>query len=88
LLRPPEDARRFDFCLHSPTAHHATGQYRKTIPLPAPELCFGSWLGRWNLCCPTKIDESIKEVIAERLVVAASMAGGLLSDLWGGCPSV
>lgn len=71
LLHPLDDVRQFEFRLHSPAAHHATGEFRKTIPLPTPELYFGSWLGRWNVCCETKIDAAIKEVIAERLVVAA-----------------
>lgn len=63
----------YNICLLSPTAHHASGLYRKTIVLPSPELYFGSWFGRWNLYCPCKyrFDPKLLEVIEGQVVISA-----------------
>jgi CRISPR-associated endoribonuclease Cas6 len=59
--------------LHSPTAHHATGPFRKSVVLPTPELYWGSWYQRWNLYAPPELrmeDSFLLETVAERIAVS------------------
>ncbi len=64
------DAPEFAFEMRTPTAHHAPGRLRKTLPLPAPELYFGNWLERWNLCCPHMFPDTLKELAANQMAVS------------------
>jgi CRISPR-associated endoribonuclease Cas6 len=75
LLTPAPERDTWEFQLLTPTAHHAAGLFRKSIVLPDPENYFGSWMGRWNLCCEGKLDAALKERIAERVVVTACEGG-------------
>jgi CRISPR-associated endoribonuclease Cas6 len=77
LLAPPDHPPRvFTFRLYSPTAHHAPGEFRKSVVLPSPELYFGSWLGRWNLCCPVKFDDTALKSLVEQQVAVTECEGG------------
>ena len=76
LLTPCPSAREFAFRMLSPTAHHAPGELRKSVVLPAPELYFGSWLGRWNVCCPIKFDtDAIRSLVEQQVAVKACEGG-------------
>jgi CRISPR-associated endoribonuclease Cas6 len=76
LLTPRPTAREFGFRMASPTAHHAPGELRKSVVLPSPELYFGSWLGRWNVCCPIKFDtDTIRTLIEEQVAVKMCQGG-------------
>jgi len=61
----------FDFQMLTPTAHHREGCLRKSIVLPSPELYFGSWLNRWNLCSPVPMPDELLSVVDDRMVVSA-----------------
>jgi CRISPR-associated endoribonuclease Cas6 len=76
LLTPCPAAREFHFRIVSPTAHHAAGELRKSIVLPSPELYFGSWLGRWNVCCPAQFDMEAIRSLVEQQVAVKSCEGG------------
>ena len=76
LLTPRPMAREFGFRIVSPTAHHAPGELRKSVVLPSPELYFGSWLGRWNVCCPTKFDMEVLRTLIEQQVAVNMCEGG------------
>lgn len=49
----------------------ATAKIRKSIVLPTPELYFGSYLGRWNVCCETKISEDLLRLVEKQVAVRA-----------------
>jgi len=76
LLHAAPTAREFGFRLISPTAHHAPGELRKSVVLPSPELYFGSWLGRWNVCCPVKFDMEAIRTLVEQQVAVKMCEGG------------
>ena len=67
----PSYTHEFAFQLLTPTAHHAPGDARKSIVLPSPELYFGSWLNRWNLCCDTRIDPELMRIVENQVAVTA-----------------
>lgn len=67
--------KEFAFRILTPAAHHAPGAIRKSIVTPSPELYFGSWLNRWNLCCGRGMPEELSDVVAGRLVVSAFSGG-------------
>jgi CRISPR-associated endoribonuclease Cas6 len=72
LLRIPQvPCTEFNFRLLTPTAHHRQGRLRKSIVLPSPELYFGSWFNRWNLCSPTPMPDELLRVVDDRMVVSA-----------------
>ena len=71
LLRPSRGTADLAVRLVTPTAHHATGPYRKAVVLPAPETYFGSWLDRWNLCSPWPFPDSLLETVREQVAVGA-----------------
>ena len=62
----------WEFVLRSPL--HITirqGRCRRTVVLPDPALYFGSWLGRWNLCCENVIDPTLLDIVRTGVEVAA-----------------
>jgi len=59
----------------TPTAHHAQGVVRRSIVTPSPELYFGSWLNKWNLCCEHAIPAEMTELVAAYLAVSAFSGG-------------
>lgn len=61
----------WEISLRSPTAHHPAGPVRRTVVLPEPALYFGSWLGRWNLCCESPIDPALLETVRIGVEVSA-----------------
>ena len=60
----------FPFNILTPVAHHAPGQWRKSIVVPSPERYFGSWLNRWNSCSQLAIPDEIVEIFAGPMVVS------------------
>ena len=52
--------------LASPTGFHSAG---RQVPLPLPELVFGSLLERWNSFAPLAFPDELRRYIAECLVV-------------------
>ena len=63
--------RDFAFRILTPTAHHTPGIVRKSIVAPSPELYFGSWLNRWNLCCVQAMPDEIADVVAGHLALSS-----------------
>jgi CRISPR/Cas system endoribonuclease Cas6 (RAMP superfamily) len=62
----------FEFRVLSPTAHHVSGLepgIRKSVVLPSPELYFGSWLNRWNLCCEQKFTADVLTLVEQQVAV-------------------
>jgi len=75
LAVPIRPLRAFTFTLHSPTAHHAVGELRKSIVLPTTGTLLRQWLGRWNICCPTKFDDAaLKAMIEQQVAVTPARA--------------
>ena len=70
FVPPYGEIAEFYISLLSPTAHHASGAYRKSVVLPSPELYFGSWFSRWNLCCELQMPESALEAVSAQVAVA------------------
>ena len=68
---PTEREHLLELRLLTPTAHHATGPFRKSIVLPQPELYFGSWMGRWNKFAPHPLPETLLQLVLERVAVGA-----------------
>ena len=71
----PDTAREFRFRQVTPTAHHRGSEIRKAILLPDPELYFGNWWMRWNLCSEWQIARNLLEVV-ERQVAITYCQGG------------
>jgi CRISPR-associated endoribonuclease Cas6 len=89
LLSPCPTARDFGFRMASPTAHHAPGELRKSVVLPSPELYFGSWMGRWNVCCPAKFDtEALRSLIEQQVAVKMCEGGTRAITLDQGRPFI
>ncbi|MCB0256076.1 MAG: CRISPR system precrRNA processing endoribonuclease RAMP protein Cas6 [Anaerolineae bacterium] len=59
--------RRLDMLLVSPTSFRSAGRH---VPLPLPELVFGSLLERWNAFSPVAFPSEAKRYAAECLGVA------------------
>jgi len=62
--KPP---RQIGFLLASPTSFRSAG---KQIPLPLPELVFGSLVDRWNAFAPLAFPAEVRRYAAECLAVA------------------
>ncbi len=67
LLGRAEPARRVTLQFTSPTTFHSGG---RSVPLPAPELVFGSLLERWNAFAPVALPEGTRRFAAECLAVS------------------
>jgi CRISPR-associated endoribonuclease Cas6 len=67
LLARAEPARRITLLFASPTTFHSGG---RSVPLPQPELVFGSLLERWNACAPVALPEETRRFAAECLAVS------------------
>jgi CRISPR-associated endoribonuclease Cas6 len=74
LLEPASALRELTFRLLTPTAHHGSGAFRKSLVLPQPELYFASWLMRWNLYAPSPLDAGVLRVV-ENFVAISHCAG-------------
>ncbi len=61
--QPP---RRLDLSFVSPTAFKTGGRH---LPLPLPELVFGSLLARWNAFSPIALPDELRRYAAECLVI-------------------
>ncbi len=72
-VRP--DAKEFRLRLCTPTAHHRGSEIRKAVVLPDPELYFGSWWTRWNLCSELQISEAVLAVVARQVAVSYCQGG-------------
>ena len=67
LLGRAEPARHLTFQFTSPTTFHSGG---RSVPLPLPELIFGSLLERWNTYAPVALPEEARRFAAECLAVS------------------
>ena len=67
LLARAEPQRRITLLFASPTTFHSGG---RSVPLPQPELVFGSLLERWNACAPVALPEETRRYAAECLAVS------------------
>lgn len=73
--------RSIELTFDTPTAFHSGG---KNVPLPLPELVFGSVLERWNGVAPLTLSPALKEFAGECVGIAyydlrawtVSVAGG------------
>jgi len=59
--------RRLRFQFASPTCFH---QAEKTMPLPLPDLVFGSLLQRWNAFAPLTLPDETRRYAAECLAIS------------------
>ena len=75
LRDAPTTAREFRLRQRTPTAHHRGSEVRKAILLPDPELYWGSWWLRWNLCSEWQINRDVLEVAAEYAAVTYCQGG-------------
>jgi CRISPR-associated endoribonuclease Cas6 len=67
LLARQEPAQRVSLLFASPTTFHSGG---RSVPLPLPELVFGSLLERWNAFAPVALPEETRRYAAECLAVS------------------
>jgi len=67
LLARAEPERRVSLLFASPTTFHSGG---RSVPLPLPELVFGSLLERWNAFAPVALPEETRRYAAECLAVS------------------
>ena len=66
LLAKQAAAKRISLQFTSPTTFKSAG---KNIPLPLPEMVFGSLLDRWNAYAPIVFPEEVRRYAAECLAV-------------------
>lgn len=59
--------RQISLMFASPTSFRSQG---RTMPLPLPELVFGSLLERWNAFSPLALPEEVRRFVAECLAVS------------------
>lgn len=71
---------RVGLAFHSPTTFHSQGRH---VPLPLPELVFGSLLERWNAFAPLRLDE-VRGYAAEALAVSRYRLATRLVAVGGG----
>jgi len=67
LLARAEPARRLALLFTSPTTFHSGG---RSVPLPLPELVFGSLLDKWNAFAPVALPEETRRFAAECMAVS------------------
>jgi CRISPR-associated endoribonuclease Cas6 len=67
LLAKESPPRRITLQFTSPTTFKSGGKH---VPIPLPELVFGSLLERWNAYAPIAFPEEVKRYAAECLAVA------------------
>lgn len=67
LLGRAEPARRITLQFTSPTTFHSGG---RSVPLPQPDLVFGSLLERWNAYAPVALPEETRRFAAECMAVS------------------
>jgi CRISPR-associated endoribonuclease Cas6 len=63
-------------------------QRNRCLPLPAPELVFGSLLERWNVLAPLPLVEEAREFAARSLVVNDFELRSVASAGKGGVPQI
>lgn len=82
--------RSIELTFLTPTSFHSAG---KDVPLPLPELVFGSLLERWNAYAPFTLSPSLKDFARECVGIAyydlkawvVSVAGGRHAGFVGRC---
>jgi CRISPR-associated endoribonuclease Cas6 len=88
----PEEpaARQIEMFFQTPTSFRSG---RKTVPLPLPELVFGSLLERWNLYAPYTLARDLKHFAKENVAISyyelkawnLTLAGGKQPAFVGRC---
>jgi len=58
---------RWRFAFRSPTAFHSGGM---TVPIPLPDLLFGSLLDRWNAGSPVALNPEVRRFARECIAVS------------------
>lgn len=76
---PPE--RRLRLRLNSPTVFKTAGRH---LPLPLPELVFGSLLERWNSFAPVTFPDELKRFVGECLLISRYRLSSRVVPLKGG----
>ena len=66
LLARQSPGRRLRLRFTSPTTFRTRGMH---LPLPLPELVFGSLLNRWNAFAPVRLPEGVRRFAAECLAI-------------------
>lgn len=66
LLARQRPGRRLRLRFTSPTTFRTRGMH---LPLPLPELVFGSLLNRWNAFAPVRLPEEVRRFAAECLAI-------------------
>ncbi len=72
---------RLRFLFHSPTTFRSQTRH---VPLPLPELVFGSLLERWNAFAPVRLDEDLPRRAGEALAISRYRLETRLVMLGGG----
>jgi CRISPR-associated endoribonuclease Cas6 len=67
LLGGPPPPARLGLRFASPTAFRSAGM---TVPLPLPDLVFGSLLDRWQAFAPVAVNPEVRRFAAEQVAVA------------------
>jgi CRISPR-associated endoribonuclease Cas6 len=81
LLANEQPDRRVTLRFTSPTTFKSQGKH---VPLPLPELVFGSLLERWNACAPIALPDELKRYAAECLVVSRYRLSSRMVEVKGG----
>lgn len=76
--------KEFRFRQVTPTAHHRGSEIRKAVVLPDPELYFGSWWVRWNLCCEFQLPKAILDVATQQIAVSYCQGGTQTANIDAG----
>ncbi len=63
-ITPPT---RWEFAFHAPTAFRSRG---RTIPIPLPDLLFGSLLDRWNAWSPVALNPEVRRFAQECMAIS------------------
>ncbi|GAB4180002.1 MAG: CRISPR-associated endoribonuclease Cas6 [Roseiflexaceae bacterium] len=85
LIAAGADQRRWLFELAAPVTFRRKG---KSMPLPMPELVFGSLLDRWNTYAPLQFPEDVRHQIVEHVGVGRVELRSIAGITKGGIPQI
>ena len=84
IRNAPATPREFRLRQQTPTAHHRGSEVRKAILLPDPELYWGNWWLRWNLCCEWQIPREVLLVVEGQAAVTYCQGGTQVAKIDAG----
>lgn len=67
LLQPGQPNRRTTFSFHSPVSFKSNNMY---VPIPMPDLLFGSLVERWNAFSPVTLSPEMRRFGAEMVALS------------------